>query len=55
MGNFSKVIGSVIGGLVGFGGSRWGLPTEWATPEVVGGLTAVASGLFTFFFPANTS
>jgi hypothetical protein len=53
MGNYSKVIGAVVGGVVGLLGSRFGLPTDWATPEVQGAITILLSAGATFLFPAN--
>lgn len=52
MGNYSKLFGSLIGGAIGLAAS-FGLPTEWATPEVTGAITLLVSGIFTYFFPAN--
>lgn len=53
MGNYSKLFGSVIGGLLGLGVSKFGLPAEMASPEVVGGLTTLAAAVVTWAFPAN--
>jgi hypothetical protein len=53
MGNYSKLIGAVVGGVIGLLGSAFALPTDWATPEIQGALTVLMSALFTFFFPAN--
>lgn len=53
LGNYSKLYGSLAGGIVGFIVSRLGLPADLATPEVQGAVTIILSALFTFFFPAN--
>ena len=53
MGNYSKAIGSVLGGIVGIVGA-FGIPMEWATPEVQMGITTVVGALIgTFVSPAN--
>jgi len=52
MGNYSKLIGAVVGGLVGFGTSK-GLPTELATPEIQAALTVLLSAVATWRFPTN--
>lgn len=52
-GNYSKLIGSLTGGIFGLLVSRYGLPAEFATPEIVGGVTTLIGGLFTWAFPAN--
>lgn len=53
MGNYSKLIGSLVGGVLGFAVSRWGLPTDFATPDVQGALTVLLGAVATFIFPAN--
>lgn len=52
-GNFSKLIGSLVGGVIGVGVSKFGLPAEVATPEIQGAITVLLSALATFLFPAN--
>jgi hypothetical protein len=53
MGNYSKLYGSLTGGIIGFVISRLGLPAALATPEVQGALTIILSALATWAFPAN--
>lgn len=53
LGNYSKLYGSLTGGVIGVLISRLGLPAELATPEVQGAVTVILSALFTFAFPAN--
>jgi hypothetical protein len=53
MGNYSKLIGSLVGGVIGIAVSRWGLPAEWATPEIQGAVTVILGAAATFIFPAN--
>jgi phosphate/sulfate permease len=53
MGNYSKLIGSLVGGLVGFGVAKGLLPADWNTPEMTSALTLILSAVFTFAFPAN--
>lgn len=52
-GNYSKLIGSLVGGIVGFGVSRLGLPAEIATPEVQGAITILLGAACTWAFPKN--
>lgn len=53
MGRYNKLIGSAVGGILGFGVSNFGLPEELASPEVVSLITMAASAAATYFFPAN--
>lgn len=52
MGNYSKLFGSLIGGVVGIVVSRYGLPAESA-PELTGAITVLLSAFTTWAFPAN--
>lgn len=52
-GNYSKLVGSLTGGIIGVLVSRFGLPAEIATPEFTGAVTVLLSAVFTYFFPAN--
>ena len=54
MGNYSKLIGSIVGAAVGFGVAKGFFPAEWNTPDVIASFTATVSALFTFFFPKNS-
>lgn len=53
MGNYSKLIGSLVGGALGLAVSILGLPAEAATPEIVSAVTVLLSAIATFLFPAN--
>lgn len=53
LGNYSKMIGSVVGGVLGLLVSIFGLPAEFASPEVQGLVTVIMSAVFTYAFPAN--
>ena len=60
MGNYSKLIGSIIGGIAGLLVARGVLPAVVATPDnvttvvaAVGILSTAASAIATFLFPAN--
>lgn len=53
LGNYSKLYGSLTGGIIGILVSRLGLPAEFATPEIQGALTVLMSALFTYAFPRN--
>lgn len=52
MGNYSKLIASVIGGVLGIAAS-FGLPTDWATAEVQSAIAVIGSAIAVYFFPAN--
>lgn len=53
LGNYSKLIGSLVGGIFGVLVSRYGLPDAWATPEIQGAVTVLLSAACTWAFPAN--
>ncbi len=53
MGNYSKLIGSIVGAAIGFGVAKGFLPDAWNTPDMVTAFTAVVSAIFTWIFPAN--
>lgn len=55
MGSYSKFIGAVVGAVSGFLVARFGLPAEWATPEMQGAVTVFLSGIVTYLFPANAA
>ena len=53
MSNYSKLIGSAIGGLIGIA-AAFGIPMDWATPEVQTAVATILGGLIgTFISPAN--
>jgi hypothetical protein len=55
MSNYSKLIAVIVGTLVAWAVTRFGLPAEWASPEseVIVGLTGVINALLVWRFPAN--
>jgi|EndMetStandDraft_8_1072994.scaffolds.fasta_scaffold1072172_2 hypothetical protein len=53
LGNYSKAIGALVGGVFGVLVSRYGLPDAWATPEIQGAVTVLLSAACTWAFPAN--
>lgn len=53
MGNYSKLIGSLVGGVVGILVAKNILPPEFNTPEIVASLTVICSAIATYIFPAN--
>jgi len=53
LGNYSKAIGALVGGVFGVLVSRYGLPDVWATPEIQGAVTVLLSAACTWAFPAN--
>lgn len=55
LGNYSKFLGSIVGGIFGILVGNFGLPTEYATPEIQNVVTVIMSALFTYAFPANQS
>ena len=52
MGKFSKLIGAVLGSVVGLA-IALGVDAEWLTPEIQTTIVAVLATAATFFFPAN--
>ena len=52
MGNFSKAIGAIVGGVFGLLAGTV-IPAEYATPEMQGALTVLLSTFAVFIFPAN--
>lgn len=54
MGNYSKLIGSVVGGVIGWLGSRYALPANLTSPEIQAAATVILSAVATYLFPANT-
>jgi hypothetical protein len=55
MGNYSKLIGSVVGGVVGWLGSKYALPASLTSPEIQAAATLILSAVATYLFPANTA
>lgn len=53
MGNYSKLFGSIIGGVVGLLVSKGLLPVEMQDPEIVAALTTIFAAIATWRFPAN--
>ncbi|MGH6861511.1 MAG: hypothetical protein ACRECY_14745 [Phyllobacterium sp.] len=54
MGNYSKLIGSIVGGVVGWLGSTYALPPELTSPNIQAAATVILSAVATYLFPANT-
>lgn len=53
MGNYSKLIGSIVGAAIGFGAAKGFLPAGWDTPDMIAAVTGFVSAIFTWAFPAN--
>lgn len=53
LGNYSKLIGSIVGAAAGALVAFGVLPDALATPELQASLVAVLSAIATFLFPAN--
>ena len=52
MGNYSKLIGSIVGALAGVA-VNLGIPAELTGAAMQGAIVVVLSGLVTYLFPAN--
>jgi hypothetical protein len=53
MGNYSKLIGSIVGGVIGWVGSKYALPPSLTSPEIQAAATLILSAVATYLFPAN--
>lgn len=53
MGNYSKLIGSIVGGIIGWLGSKYALPPELTSPNIQAAATIILSAIATYLFPAN--
>ena len=53
MGNYSKLIGTLVGGGISWGISKGLLPVEWADPTTVSAITTLITAICVYFFPAN--
>lgn len=57
LGNYSKFIAALIGGIMAFLVSKFALPVEWADPDgsFVTAIHTVITALFVYSFPENTT
>ena len=55
MGNYSKLIGSIVGGVIGWLGSKYALPQSLTSPEIQAAATLILSAVATYLFPANVA
>lgn len=55
MGNYSKLIGSIVGGIIGWLGSTYALPPELTSPNIQAAATIILSALATYLFPSNVA
>ena len=55
MGNYSKLIATIVGALASSGVAFGLLPENLATPEIQASIVTVVTALFTYFAPANTA
>jgi hypothetical protein len=53
MGNYSKLIGSIVGGALGWLGSTYALPPELTSPNIQAAAMIILSAVATYLFPAN--
>lgn len=53
MSNYSKLIAAVVGAISGFLVTKFGLPAEWAGPEMQAAITTVLAGVMTYIAPPN--
>lgn len=52
MGNYSKAIAAILGGVITVLGA-FNVPTDWATPELVSAVGAILTTVLVYVFPAN--
>ena len=50
---YSKLFGSIIGGVVGLGVSVGIVPETFSTPEIIGAITVLFAAVATWLAPAN--
>lgn len=56
MTNYNKLIGSIVGGVLGLLVAKFGLPAGLADPALVDAISAIiGSALGTFFAPKNAA
>lgn len=53
MGNYSKLIGSIVGTVLSYVVAKFALPAEWASPSMVAAVTLIVSAAAVYIFPAN--
>lgn len=53
MGNYSKLIGAIVGGAISYGVNKGILPAEWTDPTTVSAVTTVVISICVYLFPAN--
>lgn len=53
MSNYSKLIGAIVGGVIGFLGSKYALPADLTSPDMQAAITLILSAVATWAFPAN--
>lgn len=46
-----KAIAAVLGGLISFFTLQFGIQVEWMTPELVGTISSVVTGLLVYLVP----
>ena len=54
MGNYSKLIATIVGALASSGVAFGLLPENLATPEIQASVVTVITAIFTYFAPANS-
>ena len=53
LGNYSKLFGAIVGGIVAWLVSNNLIPADFNTPDIVAGVTTVITAIFVYLFPAN--
>ncbi len=51
--NYSKMAGSLVGGVLGILVSKFGLPAEYNSPEIQNAIVVLLSAVCTYLFPPN--
>lgn len=53
MGNYSKFLGALVGGVLGMLVNVFALPEAWASDEMQGAVIVILSAVLTYVFPPN--
>jgi len=53
LGNYSKAVGAIVGAILSWLVVQFGLPPEWAGPEMNLAVTTIITTFLVYIFPAN--
>jgi len=53
MGDYSKLVATIVGFALSFAVGKFALPTEWASPETVTSVSGAITAILVYAFPAN--